>query len=196
MPVPYARHGRRHASGGEDPIPGLGGGPISALGIAGARSQSATGNLPLDFDDIYTNDASFGYEVVTSGRARYITISQEGWYRYDAHIFWDTDWGATDFPYIESSCYVLGSPDTLATAAAEFWSGEGGWIGGEQFTAAEADHHQLISTMYFNFTAADFGDSVIGIGVNVRSSGSATKNFGGGVALTRLGDTLTPLTIT
>ena len=193
MPVPYQRHGRRHAANGEDPIP-ISAGPISALGLAYNRSQNTGGQLKFDFDDIYINDSSFSYEQVTSGRARYITITSEGFYQYDAYVSWDTDFTVGDFPYIEPSCYVSGAADLLVNTAAVYWSDTGGVIYGEQFIAAEQDHHLIRSTVYFNFTASDFGDSAPGIGVNLRDSGSRTKTFGAGVQLTRLGDTLTALT--
>jgi hypothetical protein len=191
------KHGRRHTSTGEDPIPGLGGGPISALGIAASRSQSCTGNLPLEFDYFYSNDASFGYEQVTSSRARYITITTEGWYKVQCLIDWDTDWTAGDYPYIEPSCYVGGAPDTLVGASATYWQDAGGIIYGQQLIAVEHDHHSIACTVYFNFDATDFGnDTTIGLGINMRSSATRTKTFGGQIAITRLGDLLTETTIT
>lgn len=175
---------------------GTGSGLPCALALAYDRSQS-TGvgaRIKFDFDDIYQNDAMYGYEVVSGGRARYITTSTEGFYRYDAYVEWNTDFSPGDFPFIEPSCYVLGSDDTLVNAAAVYWADTGGIIYGEQFIASEMDHHQLRSTIYFNFTAADFGAATIGIGVNLVAGASITKNFGAGVSLAMLGDTLSAMT--
>lgn len=149
----------------------------------------------MDFDRIYRSDTSITYNTVTGGRARYITISEEGWWLYKAVIYWDTDWTAGDFPYIEPSCLLGGFPDVLVNAVSVVWDDTQGIIYGEQFTAAESDHHSLAATVLFNFSAADVGQSTLPIGVNIRSSASRTKNFGGHVTLTRLNDVLTELAI-
>lgn len=189
-----AKHGRDHAPGGEDPIPTTG--PISALAQAFARSQTCTGNMPLDFDSFYRNHEAYGYSDVTSGRARYVTLSRAGWYLYHGVIFWDTDWTAGDFPYIEPSAEVGGSATTLIGVSGIDWDDTQGIIYGQQFIASEMDHHSLAATVLFNFDPAAVGFSSIGVGVNVRSGSTRTKAFGGHIALTWLGDALEEVTIT
>jgi len=169
---------------------------ISALGSAGQRSQTCAGVLDIEFDNIWNNDASFGYTGVASGRAKYITISQEGFYKAQFQINWDTDFTVGDFPYIEPRVwFVTGSfADNLVNSASVYWQ-DGGVIQSEQFTAAEMDHHMIEQTVYFNFSAADFGSTVIGIGERINAGGSRTKNFGGQIVLTWLGELLVEQTI-
>jgi hypothetical protein len=168
----------------------------SALGIGFQRSQTTVGGiLDILFDEVAWNDASFGYSTVTSSRAQFVTITTEGWYLVKTYVSWNTDFGAFDFPFIVPTCLVLGSTDTLVNDAVLFWDDTGGIIYGEQFSAAEAKHHQIAATVLFNFTAADFGASTIGLGVRLQSAAGITKNFGGGIAVTKLGDTLTDQTI-
>ena len=189
-----AKHGRDHAPGGEDPIPVTS--TISALAQAFARSQTCTGNLPLDFDSFYRNHTDYGYSDVASGRARYVTISRPGWYMYDGVIFWDTDWTAGDFPYIEPSAEVGGAATTLISVSGIDWDDTQGIIYGQQFIAAEHDHHSLAATVFFNFDPDAVGFATIGVGVNIRSGSTRTKAFGGHIALTWLGDFLEQVTIT
>lgn len=196
MPVPYQKHGRRHAADGEDPIPTTGGGPITALASAWSRSQ-AMSSLVLDlvFDEISTNDASFGYEVVSSGRAQYVTISTEGWYRGRFVVYYNSDFSAGDFPFIQPTTYVLGSQGTLAADASWYLSDERN-IANNQDATGEMTRHVLSCTFDFEFDATDFGDSVVGIGLRIVANANRTKNFGGYIELTRLGDVLSELTIT
>jgi hypothetical protein len=182
-----------------DPIPGLSSGSstpnISAVGISYGRSQSTgTGRLQFDFDEVHWNDSSFGYDVVSSSRARYITISEEGFYEAHFTCFWNSDF-ASGFPYIEPACYVGGFPDLLVNTAALSWNDTNGVIYGEQFTTAEMDHHCLVARVLFNFTASDFGDASPGVGVNLNAPGSVTKTFGAQIAITRLGAALDKQTI-
>lgn len=189
-------HGSDHCPGGPDPIPCLGA-PISAVAHAYSRSQACNSTLTLEFDDFFRNDSSFGYTQVTSSRAKYITISTEGFYKYQAVIYWDTDWSASDFPYIEPTMWDGSSQNTLVNAAdADHWDDTQSIIYGEQFTAAEMDHHSLAATVYFNFDTAYWGFATIGLGVNIRSSANRTKNFGGHIVVTRLGDLVSEVTIT
>lgn len=170
---------------------------ISAIGSAGQRSQTTTGGvLEIEFDDIWANDASFGYTQVSASRAQYITISQEGFWLAQFQINWNSDFGAFDFPYIEPRCWLVtgGTPDNLVNAAAVYWQ-DGGSIYSEQQSAAEAKHHLIEQVVYFNFTAADFGSTVLGVGMRINCSGGITKNFGGQMVLTWLGDTLTSVPI-
>lgn len=174
--------------------PGPGGAAnISAIGSAGQRSQTCAGTLDIEFNFIWANDPSFGYTQTTGSplRAKYITISQEGFWMAQFQINWDTDFTAGDFPYIEPRVWLVtgSTPDNLVNAAAVYWQ-DGGSIYSEQLTAAESDHHLIEQTVYFNFTAADFGSTVIGIGERINAGGSRTKNFGGQIVLTWLGDTL------
>lgn len=181
--------------GGSSPAPPSAVSLPSALGSASSRSQTCAGSLPIEFDFVYWNDPSFAYEGVTAGRARYLTITTEGWYLGKFSIFWDTDFTVGDFPFIEPSCFIGGFADVLVNSFAPNWNDTQGIIYGEQFTAAEMDHHSLAATVLFQFTAAGVGDASPGIGVNVRAGGGRTKNFGGQVALTYLGDTLAQQTI-
>jgi hypothetical protein len=138
----------------------------------------------------------FGYSTVTAGRARYVTLLSEGYYQYDAYVEWNTDWTGTAFPYIEPSCDIDGTPDNIINSAVTYWSLFGGWIGAEQLNTDEYTHGQIAMTVYFNYLKADFGNTAdLGIGVNLRSSSSATKFFGAGLVVTRLGDAMTDLTI-
>lgn len=192
------KHGWTHrprSEGGTDPIEVAAGGPISALGRAGTQSLSATGNLALTFSSVYANDPSFGVSGVSGGRATYITISEPGFYMYDGLVFWDTDWTVGDFPYVEPSASVGGSPTTLIGVSSIDWDDTQGIIYGQQFTAAEMDHHSLAATVYFNFDPVAVGFATIGVGINMRSSATRTKNFGAHIVLTRLGDILEAVTI-
>lgn len=62
MARPYLGHGRRHAPGGSDPIPGLGGGSTSWAYISGSSPtscpHSANTYLVADQANFYTNDAA------------------------------------------------------------------------------------------------------------------------------------------
>lgn len=172
------------------------GGPISALGLAFSRSQAMSGNvLNLMFDSVYCDDASFSFEEVTSGRAQYVTISQEGWYRVDSMVYWDTDFSAGDFPFFRRTCFIAGVQDILDSSAAVFASAGSAGITHLQNTTAEMDHHELGGSFFFNFTAADFGQASLGIGLRIDANVDRTKAFGGELAITRLGDTLAELTI-
>lgn len=171
---------------------------ISALGIAYGRSQTATGSLKLEFDEFWQNDASFGYTQVTSSRAKYITISEEGWYEVHCTVFWNTDFSGTDFPYIQPSCwFVTGSfADVLVNSASPNWNDTNGIIYGEQFTTAEYDHHALSALVQFQFDATALGTTVFGLGINLNTSGgSFTKNYGGAISVTRIGELLTQTSI-
>ncbi len=170
--------------------------PVTAIAKATLRSQTCTGNLPIEFDFVSWNDPSFGYDVVSGGRATYITISKEGNYVADFNVFWNTDWTVGDFPYIEPSDLINSVAGTLVNDVdVNSWDDTQSIIYGEQFTAAESDHHQLAARVYFTFTEAWFGFPSIGIGVNMRSGATRTKNFGGMVAVTWLGPALVEQTI-
>lgn len=169
---------------------------ITALGQAGSRSQSISGGvLPIYFDFFYRNDPSFGYEQVVSSRARYITISADGYYMAQFAIWWDTDFTAGDQPYLKPMAYIGGFDSSLIPSASAVWDQGFDSINGQQFTAAEMDHHLIHTTVWFNFSAAEFAEPDIGIGMQLEAAVSRTKNFGGQVVITRMGDVQTQVTI-
>jgi hypothetical protein len=170
--------------------------PISVLGLAGARSQSMSGlELNIEFDLIYRNDDSFTYEEVTSSRARYITISQEGWYHAKFAIFWNSDFTAGDAPLLRPTAFVSGFQNNLINIADQNWNDYLG-INASQLVNANLVHHIIACDVLFNFVAADWGDSEVGIGMKLQANANRTKNFGGTLAITRLGGVLTELVIT
>lgn len=172
---------------------------ISALGLSFGVSHTFVGSsYDLLLNQIWQNDPSFGY-VVTSGsplKAQFLTISKEGWYEARFKVNWNSDFVSTDFPFIEPRCYfVTGAfSDSLVSSAGEYWE-DSGSVFGEQNSADDVIHHTLTETVYFNFSAAEFGTSVLGLGIRLRASGSRTKTFNGSVEVTWLGELLEQLTI-
>lgn len=165
--------------------------------VEGQTSRSATGNLNMTFGSFWRNDTTFGYSDVASGKAKYLTIGEEGFYKASFYITWNSDWSVGDQPYIEPSCKLGGVNSPLVgLGTAAYWDDTQQIVYGEQFTTAELDHHQLAATVWFDYTVADTGENPLGIGVNIRSSLSATKNFGAGLVVVRLGDNVSAVTIT
>ena len=157
---------RPKAQGGTDPI-AVAAGPISAIAMAGQRSQSMSGNLlNLYWDIISTNDPSFGYSDVVSSRARWVTISTEGMYVAQFVANWDSDFSASDFPFLRPMCLLAGTPNALLSTTSTF-SADAGAINTEQFTTAEMDHHAVSMTIWFEFDAADWGEATPGIGLQI-----------------------------
>lgn len=193
--VKHAWTHRPRSQGGTDPIE-VSGGPVSAYADAGGL-QSRT--LPADVSP-FTNEqmwmspgAPFSPSGGNPASFDYIMIEQDGWYRADFYVYWSTDFGASTFPLIRPGCLVDGSPDFLSVFFSDpaFWPGYDNtqsWIGGEQFTAAEMDHHSLEATVYFNLSFPVVGLSTFGIGNTFDSTFSGTKTIGGYFTVVRLGD--------
>jgi len=186
-------HGWTHrpkALGGTDPIQTVQ--PITALGLAFSRSQACNSLLEFDFDEIYTNDDSFGFSDVTSGRAQFITISRVGLYKAQFVSFWDSAWTAGDNPLIVPNTNL---GDLVPAADITTWDDTQNIVYGEQFTADESAHLSLAATVYFTFDPAYWGFASLGIGVNLESQANRTKSFAAKVIVTWIGDLLTEVTI-
>lgn len=193
--VKHAWTHRPRSQGGTDPIEfeATGGGEtnITALATTGLVSKSVTGTDPIDFTAFFRTPGS-GYTTDTgdSSDFNYIMLPEEGFYLADFSVFWSTDFGSSTFPYIEPTAVIAGTPTVLVGGGVpEQWDSTQGWIGGEQFTTAEMDHHQLVARFWFQYTFAQY-DPSFGIGTQIRSSFSGTKTIAGKVAVTRLCDAL------
>ena len=171
--------------------------PIIVQAFAGSRSQLLDGALSLMFDLVNTNDATtMGYESVTSSRARFVTISREGYYMCQFLAFWNSDF-VTNYPQIRPMVNLGGvASDLSASLGGEAYDNRQNLIITEQLSADDAIHHALEATAYFNFTAAWWGEDHIGLGIDIEFSSSVTKNFGGIVVATWIGDPMEALTIT
>jgi hypothetical protein len=199
--VKHAWTHRPRSQGGTDPIP-VSGGPVSAYADAGGL-QSRT--IPADVSPL-TNEQMWmtpggPYEPDSGNPAsfNYIMINQNGWYRADFYIYWSTDFTGGTFPIIRPGCVIDGSPDFLSVAFDDpaFWPGYDNtqsWIGGEQFTAAEMDHHSLEATVYFNLSFAVSGFTTFGISNTLDTTFVGSKNIGGYFTVVRLGDYMEAVT--
>lgn len=185
-------HGWTHLpkeQGGTDPIglPSSSGLPV-AFATGGITSRNL--NEMCAFSIISwapEHDDVFGYDVVSGSTAKYITIPP-GTYRTEAVVYWSTDFGGGTFPFISQYAWfpVDASENQLAgVMSGAAFDDEQQIIYGEQFTAAEMDHHAMASTHVFSWEEADTGEDRIGIGVGLYASGS-TKDWGAALTITQL----------
>lgn len=192
----YQDHGWRHrprSEGGTDPIPVAASGLPVAIANEGLVSRSLPGGIT--FHTIAWNDDDvFGYAVVSGTApnkvAKFVTVTP-GTYMVDYLAFWSGDFGAGDTPFIQPTVYLpsVASEDVMAnTLDARSFDDTQGIIFGEQFTAAEKDHHTLVATQIFTFDEAGWGETSIGIGVKLAGMVSQTKTCGGALSIVRLGD--------
>lgn len=174
----------------------LRGGLPSAMLLEGQNSRASGVLLNMTYGSFYRNDTSFSYSDVTGGKAQYMTLSEEGLYRGEFIFHWDTDWTAGDYPFMEPAAKQGGANTALTSTISIYSEDTDLYIGAEQITAAEMDHHLIKATVYWVFTVANFGESTMAVGCNLRATNSRTKNFGSSVTVVRLGDALSQVTIT
>lgn len=127
----------------------------------------------------------------------YLMVLDDGWYRADFYIYWSTDFGPATFPRIRPGLVADGAEDFFDAYwnDPQFWPGyddNKSWIGGEQFTAAEQDHHSLEATVFFNLSFAMAGLTTFGIGNTLDSTFSGSKDIGGYMTIERISDYMEP----
>lgn len=188
---------RPRSQGGTDPIEVSSGGPVSAVAHSDVVSTAHSAFTRIEFTQLFISPGS-GYapEGGDPSSYEYVMLPGDGFYMADFQVQVGTNlFDAGEFPRIEASCILSGSPDVLvSTIGPESWNSESGWIGGEQLTTDEMAHRQWVSTFWFNYTEFELGPSM-GLGVSIRSTGgSETLMLGGTVAVTWLGDALEEVT--
>jgi hypothetical protein len=177
------KHGWTHrprALGGTDPIPAAEAAPVPVAQMSEGQNSRTTGSkLLMTFGLFSTNDTSvFGYSNVTSSKARFMTVAEDGIYRIDYQINWNSDFTAGDQPAIVALTEQGGVTGDLIPAMDRYWSIEGSQgIWNQQITAAEMDHWNLFGTAVIQYEAAMFGETPLKIGVGLYSNNSRTKNF-------------------
>lgn len=189
---------RPRAQGGTDPIAeSL---PVSALGTSSLTSRTLDGNDPIPNELLWiTPGGPFAPEGGDPSNYVNIMITEDGFYRASFYVYWSTDFGASTFPFIEPGCVIDTVQDNLVTfeslpSFGPVWDNTQSWIGGEQFTAAEMDHHSVYAEVMFNLSFAAAGISTFGVSNVLRSSFSGSKTVGGKLCVTRLGDYLEAVT--
>lgn len=197
---------RPKAQGGTDPIafPQL----KSASMISGLRSMTLSAGSfgELTFAPLWSNDPSFGYLEVSGSapnkRAKYIEISEEGFYLVQVQVSWTSAFTAAQSPFIEATIFAPSVPSMgylINSITGEGWQDGGNPAYGSQLSSDDVLHSQMVQTVWFNFSKVDQGEDTIGIGVGLGISstgGGFTKNIAGGVVVTRMGDLLTSTAIT
>lgn len=197
MPVPYFKHGRRHVANGEDPIPGLGG-PTTVIG-QGVLSTTATsgGVLIVPFEQCYTNDTTnMGYCEDNGTDFNFLKATLPGVYQIHGWLGWNSDFSASDFPYIELLTYYP-STDSFATLASSITVNDNQWaintgVWNQQNTTAEMDFHSFFDVAHVVFDPADAnngwtGEDYVGFGARIGTSADRTKTWTIQMSVTRLG---------
>lgn len=196
-----AKHAWTHrpkSEGGTDPIsiPALTPVP-AAIMVEGLNSRSTGSKLYMTFGGFYTNDTGvFGYSDVTSTKAKFMTILEDGFYRAEGNIFWNTDFTAGDQPRVTFSTNQSSVDGDLIPGLDVYYEDESA-IWNEQISADDMDHHRLRITAIFNVDLALWGEAAMKIGMAIYSNNSRTKNFGASLAVYRIStQTLSEVTIT
>lgn len=118
----YLQHGRRHAPGGSDPIPGSGGSPWCLIASDEGFTIDHSGgvnSINIDPTDIYTNSsstfASFSYTGFPSGTFHGVKILVPGIYKMTLTATWTTiEAGAVGEVYYGQTS--VGSGGTMSVA--------------------------------------------------------------------------------
>lgn len=176
--VKHAWTHRPRSQGGTDPIEVPGATPMAQMS-EGQNSRTTGSKLIMTFGFMWTNDTSvFGYSDVTSSKARFLTIAEDGIYRADFQLGWDTDFTAGDQPAIVPLTEQGGVTGDLVPALDIYWFNAGSvGIWNQQITAAEMDHHSLFCSVVFQYEAAMFGETPLGVGLGLYTNNSRTKQF-------------------
>jgi hypothetical protein len=158
----------------------------------GQNSRATGSKLLMTFGLFSTNDTSvFGYSNVTSSKARFMTVAEDGIYRIDYQINWNSDFTAGDQPAIVALTEQGGVTGDLIPAMDRYWSIEGSQgIWNQQITAAEMDHWNLFGTAVIQYEAAMFGETPLKIGVGLYSNNSRTMGFGAQLSCYRVSTAL------
>lgn len=192
-------HGWTHrpkALGGVDPIEIPAALPVSALGTSGLTSYTLDGNDIIGNTLLWQTPGG-PYSPQGGDPSDYdnIMIAEDGFYRASFYVYWSSDFGGGSLPYIEPGCVVDGSQDSLVAFESlpffgPVWDNTQSWIGGEQLDSAEMDHHSVYAEVTFNLSFSVAGISTFGVSNVLRSSFSGSKDVGGKLCVTRLGDYL------
>lgn len=165
-----------------------------AIATAGLTSLTLDGNDPISNDSLWmTPGAPYDAEGGDPTDFVNIMITESGCYRGEFYVYWSTDFTAATFPFIEPGCVIDSVQDSLVnTESLPFfgpvWDNTQSWIGGEQFTAAEMDHHSVHASVIFNFDFTVAGISTFGISNVLRSSFAGAKTVGAKLAVYRISD--------
>lgn len=184
-----------------------GGGCISGTAIADMRSLTNSGQLDFLFRYIFANDPSFSYDEAAGtspNRAKFLTISEPGFYMLDAVAYWDTNFTSGDNPYIQPTVWYPSSStiDVLVNSdGLEAWDDTQDGVWGIELGSGNLAYHSLRNLFRFNYdpdngSSTWAGEDFIGLGVRLNTSISRTKFFGANLHVTRLGEVVEQMTIT
>jgi hypothetical protein len=189
---------RSKALGGTDPltIPALIPVP-AAIMTEGMTSRSTGSKLYMTMGGFYTNDTTvFGYSDVTSTKAKFLTISENGVYRAEGVMLWNSDFTAGDQPRVVFSTNQGSVDGDLVPGLDVYFETEAG-IWNEQISADDMDHWKLWISAVFNVDLALWGETPLKLGLALYSNNSRTKNFGAQLAVYRVStELMTEVTIT
>lgn len=164
----------------------------AAMCFSELHTQTLSGTDIIAADEMWTNSADVTYSN-DAGDPTTIMILLSGLYYAKFMIYWSTDFGAGTFPFIEPGCTTDGTQDNLVAldnppAFGPVWSNTQSWIGGEQFTAAELDHHSVVADVVFNFDFTAAGLSSFGINNVLRSGFAGNKSVAAELFVMRVSD--------
>lgn len=198
------KHGWTHrprSEGGTDPIelPEASAVPCAVVS-EGLNSRTTGAKLYMTFGFMWRNAAAasvFGYSNVTGGKAKFLTVAEDGVYRAFGKMFWSTDFTAGDQPRLVFSTNQSGADGDLINGLDVYYDEDQSGIWNEQISADDMDHHTVRTTALFNYDAALWGETPLKIGLALYSNNSRTKSFGMQMGIYRLTtDQMAAVTIT
>ena len=182
---------------------------ISAQATAGLYSHAwANGANIIYFIELLANDPSFGVHTITTSHQygapstdfRGISITREGFYLLDAMILWASNvaFDTNIWPGIDAYEGAAWQNDDFAAGVNTVWDSLGATDSLQDNTFSALGHYPWVvkRRIYFNFTAADWGQTPLVIGLSMQTdtnSGAATspKSYAGDMTVTWLGDPMT-----
>lgn len=178
------KHAWTHLADGSDPldIPAGGSGLAVANMSEGENTRTTGSKLKMTYSQMWTNDDTvFGYSNVISGKAKYMTISEDGVYRAVFQLGWNNGFSFTagDNPAIAPATEQGGVDGDLVPAMDDYFDtagAEGIW--NAQNTADTiSGYHILTCEVVFSFIAANFGETPLKVGCSLYSNNSRTADF-------------------
>jgi len=203
--VKHAWTHRPKAQGGTDPIEitvtGGGGLPVANMS-EGENSRTTGSKLKMTYGQMWTNDtAVFGYSNVTSGKAKYMTLKEDGVYRAVFQLGWVNTFEFTlgDNPSIAPATEQSGVDGDLVPALDDYFDtagAEGVW-NSQRSTEMVNNYHVLTCEVVFSFIASMFGETPMKVGCSLYTDNSRTADFKSQISVVRLSpDVMSEVTIT